>query len=48
MLVDGLRGQRSLYLDVMITVAPIFDGAERAGHAAKRGEGRKRATTKKF
>ena len=42
LLVDGLRGQRSLYLDVMITVAPIFDGAERAGHAAKRGEGRKR------
>ena len=43
LLVDGLRGQRSVYLDVMITVAPIFDGAERAGHAAKRGEGRKRS-----
>ena len=42
LLVDGLRGQRSLYLDVMITVAPIFDGAERPGHAAKRWEGRKR------
>ena len=43
LLVEGLRGQRASYLDVMITVAPIFDGAERAGHAAKRGEGRKRA-----
>ena len=42
MFVENLRGQRATYLDVMITVAPIFDGAERPGHAAKRGEGRKR------